>query len=379
MGQQCPYPELYRELLARASESPPVDLSTLPIDRVGVCVFHSQDIAWKRGNDFQRCFRKLVEFLDARDDQSYYDFAEFACVSGSSCAESGSDRSVLRIEDVIFRKAVYFTAASFLDSLELDRVEFQGGLTFEQATFADDLKVRNTTIRGLNFCDANIAQRVSFSSVQFRDHALFNNSKFNGRTSGTMVKFEDSRFEGITDFSGAVFTLGDESSVAFWQTRFEDFANFQNTQFHCHVTFDDVSFGYVTEFIDTLFDSIGSSARYRGAAVEFNRIEVPADAVLTFKSTNPQNKMFNHDVQMSFKEEPAGTIRFDNVNFNKITSESRLRLTRLAKLGSSRSVRAASNTDIRPPSERSPSATPTRRSSSSSVRHSATTSRKATA
>jgi hypothetical protein len=333
MGQRCPYPGLYNELLAKTSEAPPANLSPLPIDRREACLFHSQEIAWKRSNDFQQRFLQLVELLDAGDGQGYYDFAEFVCVGGSLDAESGSDRSVLRIEGVTFRKAVYFTAASFLDSLELDRVDFQGGATFDQATFADDLKVRNTTIRGLNLCDASMARRVSFSSVQFLDHALFNNAKFNGTTSGSVVKFEDSRFEGITDFSGAVFTLGDESSVAFWQIRFEDFTNFQNTQFHCHVAFDDVSFGYVTEFVDTLFDSIGSSARYRGSAVELKQIEVPTGAVLTFKSTNPRNKMFTHDVQISFKEEPAGTIRFDNVNFHKITSESRLRLTRLAKLG----------------------------------------------
>ncbi|HSY50290.1 MAG TPA: CHAT domain-containing protein [Thermoanaerobaculia bacterium] len=333
MGQRCPYPGLYDELLSKTSEALPANLSPLPIDRHGACVFHSQEIAWKRGKDFQRRFLQLVELLDAGEGPNYYDFAEFVCVGGSVDGESGSERDVLRIEDATFRKAVYFTAASFLDSLELDRVDFQGGATFDHATFAGDLKVRNTTIRGLNLCDASMARRVSFSSVQFRDHALFNNGRFNGTMSGAVVRFEDSRFEGITDFSGAVFTLGDESSVAFWQIRFEDFTNFQNTQFHCHVAFDDVSFGYVTEFVDTLFDSVGSSARYRGSAVELKRIEVPMDAVLTFKSTSPRNKMFNHDVQMSFKEEPAGTIRFDNVNFHKITSESRLRLTRLAKLG----------------------------------------------
>ena len=67
--------------------------------------------------------------------------------------------------------------------------------------------------------------------------------------------------------------------------------------------------------------------------MELKRIEVPVGAVLTFKSTSPQNKMFSYDVELSFKEEPAGTIRFDNVNFHKFTAQSRLRLTRLAKLG----------------------------------------------
>lgn len=89
----------------------------------------------------------------------------------------------------------------------------------------------------------------------------------------------------------------------------------------------------MTEFINTSFELVTSNARYRGAAVEFNRIEVTAGGVLTFTSTDQQNKMFKHDVQFSFKEDPTGTIAFENVNFSNISTLSRDRLTRLAKAG----------------------------------------------
>lgn len=67
--------------------------------------------------------------------------------------------------------------------------------------------------------------------------------------------------------------------------------------------------------------------------MEFNRIQVTTGAALSFISTDAHNKMFNHDVQMSFKEDPSGTIRFENVNFNLFTPSSKERLTQLAKLG----------------------------------------------
>lgn len=320
IGQRRPYPELYER---RAL--------TLPIDERGACIFHSQEIAWKRGNDFPRHFLQLIDLLNTDDALVVCDFAEVVFVG--DIPESGSQENVLRIAEMTFSKAAYFTAASFLDSLALDRVEFRQGATFDQATFAQELRVGDTKIHGLSFCHARVAGRALFNEVEFLDYALFMNAHFSGTAFGAVVRFQASRFEGITDFSDAAFILGRESSIGFWQIRFEDFTNFQNTRFQCHVEFDETFFGYVTEFIDTSFESVGSSARYRGSAVELNRIEVPSGAVLTFKSTDAQNKMFTHDVQISFKEDPAGTIRFENVNFSKITPASRLRLTQLAKVG----------------------------------------------
>ncbi len=121
--------------------------------------------------------------------------------------------------------------------------------------------------------------------------------------------------------------------MEFRRTRFEEPADFKSARFHCQVIFSDVSFAGDAEFIDTSFGTIRSSARYRGSAVEFNRIEVAAESVLRFESTDPQQKMFSHDVQFSFKEVPAGLIRFKNVNFNNIDQASRERLTHFARLG----------------------------------------------
>ncbi len=99
------------------------------------------------------------------------------------------------------------------------------------------------------------------------------------------------------------------------------------------MVFSEVSFGGTTDFIDTSFDSVASAARYRGSAVEFNQIEITTGAILRFESTDPQKKLFDHDVQFSFKDSPAGLIRFENVNFKNISPASRERLTELARLG----------------------------------------------
>jgi len=324
LGKRCLYPDFYER--ARLS-TPNMPVPALPIDDRGECIFHSREVAWKRDQDFESHFLQLVQMLIAETEAKYYDFAEFVFVGG------GSGPHKLHIADTVFLKQAYFIGACFLDPLALEGVEFQGGADFRQATFASDLKVTDSRFRGLDFVRAEFGQLVSFNKVEIISFALFYNARFTGTAaSGYVVKFEDSRFDAIVDFSGAAFALGKDSGVEFLRTRFEDSVDFKGARFSCYVIFRDVTFNGTTEFIDTLFDTVDSAVRLRTTAVEFIRIDVTASAVLSFESTDPQRKLFNHDVQISFKE-MAGLIRFKNVNFNNILADSRKRLADLVRLG----------------------------------------------
>ncbi len=321
MGDRCPYPKIYEK--SRAAST---DAAALPVDESGACIFHSHDASWKRRNDFKLEFLRVVQSLNEDDTLQCCDFREFVFVGDEPSAPR------LLIEDTEFRKPAYFTGAFFVDSVELSDVFFHESATFRSATFAGDVRMNNVRFRGLDFSNATLARLALFINVEFLSYTFFEETRFTGNTAGYVVKFEDSRFQGITDFSGSAFILGGESTVGFVRTQFEDFTNFGNTQFRSQVVFNEVSITSDTELIDTSF-ATDSSARYRGAAVEFNRIEVTKGASLTFRSTDPQNKMFSQDAQFSFKEELAGIIRFENVNFNKILPASRNRLTQLAKSG----------------------------------------------
>jgi uncharacterized protein YjbI with pentapeptide repeats len=334
LGQECPYAQFYDRV--RPTGAPPSEAggaSFLPFDSSGACIFHSQERAWKRQNDFTGEFLQLVRMLDEHDAERYYDFAEFVFPGNDLITKRGVEEYSLRITDTIFRKEAYFTGASFPDLMEFERVDFQQGASFDQAQFHRDLKFEKARIRGLDFTEAKFTDGVSFKGVEFLSYTLFSSATFAATTNSPLVLFKDSRFEGIADFSAADFTLGNQSAVSFSNVEFQDFADFRNTHFNCQVQFSDVCFADTTDFIDTSFDMVRSTARYRGTAVEFNQIQVPTDAVLSFVSTDANNKMFNHDVQMSFKEDPSGTVRFENVNFNLLTASSKERLIQLAKSG----------------------------------------------
>lgn len=334
MGQKCPYSQLYDRVRSTSPQPPEIGaVPFLPVDDRGACIFHSQELAWKRQNDFTSKFLQLVRLLDDHDAETYYDFTEFVFPGSELITKSGAQQYLLRISDVIFRKHAYFTGALFLDSFELEQVDFHNGATFDQAIFHHNLTFKKARFRGLDFTEAKFTNGVSFDEVESLSFALFSNATFEAKRNSALVYFKNLRFEGITDFSDADFTLGDQAAVSFQNVQFQDVAVFRNTHFNCQVDFSDVTFADKTDFIDTSFDIVRSTARYRGTAVEFNRITVTIGAALSFISTDPHKKMFNHDVEMSFKEDPSGTVRFENVNFNLFTSSSKQRLTQLAKLG----------------------------------------------
>jgi uncharacterized protein YjbI with pentapeptide repeats len=148
-----------------------------------------------------------LQLLDADPAWSYYDFAEFVFV-GSEL--SGPGEHIFSIEDTGFRKHGYFVGATFIDSFMLTGVDFQEGGTFREATFAKDLIIKNSRFKGLDFFKAKLTRCAFFTEVGFLSYAIFQAAHFTGTRGGYAVKFESSRFHGITNFSGAFFTLGDD-------------------------------------------------------------------------------------------------------------------------------------------------------------------------
>jgi uncharacterized protein YjbI with pentapeptide repeats len=326
LGIKCPYTSLYESLTAVppiGNTSAGLNLS-IPIDPTGACLFHSTAVGWKRANGFAERFVELLHILDARPGgPSYYDLAEFVFVGESS-------KELLHLSGLTFQKQALLTGASFLDSVELIDVNFANGAMFVGATFHGDLALNRVSLHGADFSRALFKGRAAFQKTAFDSYALFGKTRF----AGSSVVFDESSFEGITEFSNAIFELGDVDSVVFFRNvQFRDFLDFKGAAFNSHVIFEGVSFSSVAEFIDTTFKLVASAARYRGAAVEFKQIGVLEGADLTFKSTDSSRKLFDHDVTFSFKGEPRGVLHFENVNFNEITAGSRKILTELARSG----------------------------------------------
>lgn len=326
MGGPCPYPAFYARL-ANARDLPAEGgLPVLPLDERGICIFHSPDVRWKREVDFPARFRELVRLLTDHGTEGYHDFSEFVF--------AGSADASIRFADMVFERQAYFVGARFADPVLFERVEFPHAAEFDQAVFDGELTIRDSWFNGTGMSRARFA-KASFVRTHFRSYALFSRSQFTGTSAGGYaVNFEECRFGGLTDFSGASFELRDDSTAAFQRVRFEQFTDFTSARFACHAVFQDVTFADVADFIDTEFGLVRSSARYVGAAAEFVGVVVAAGGVLSFVGSSPSTRLFEHDVEMRFVEnELAGSVRFENVNLARLIPSSRERLMALEKAG----------------------------------------------
>lgn len=333
MKGPCPYPELFEAGASSTTHVRDGADPALPIDDQGVCIFHSREVTWKRDHGFSARFVELIDLLEADEERSWWDFCEFVFIGDAAVADSDPVQEEFRIAGRTFPKPVYFVGASFLAPVEMEQVSFAGGASFTQATFERDVRITDTTFRGFDFIRGRANGRLVCRRVQFGSYALLGSACFTAQPVEPFVAFYETQFQGITDFSEAVFASGGNSTLHFSDVAFEDTVDLSKTVFQCHLSFQSVSFADLVDFIDSEFGTVSSAARYRGAAVELNEIELRPNAVLTFKSTDPSRKMFDHDVQMSFEGEPAGHVRFENVNFNKLTPPTRERLMRLEKSG----------------------------------------------
>ena len=139
--------------------------------------------------------------------------------------------------------------------------------------------------------------------MSFTSCCLFNKAIFIGDIGGSSIKFINVTFSSISVFSEAVFDSSNkETTVKFTKVKFLSFTDFGNTEFRNRTVFDKVLFEDKVDFLDTLFKASASSARYYGASIEFNKIKLLKNSILSFKSSNPNKKIFNNEVKINFEK-----------------------------------------------------------------------------
>lgn len=333
-GDKCPYTQLYRQLQnEKKSELKKIDSRLeLPMDNNGICLFHSHDLNWKRENKFTEKFLQLVQLLDDYNPGQYYDFSEFLFVGETTRSKKNSESYAFKLSETVFRKEARFNGAVFTDPMELDKVSFKNGANFSYATFKDSLIIQKCSIGSSNFDRAVFEKNATFKDSYFPgSYTIFTDSVFNN-----MVKFIDTKFDGMVVFSGAIFNRSKDASFVakFQHVVFEGSVIFTDSIFCCPAEFRDVTFNLNAEFVDTSFNTSKSTFKYNNADVQFYNIGLNEDGLLIFESTDSQNKMFNEtDAILSFEENIKGVLRFKNVNFNNISNASRNRIFELSKAG----------------------------------------------
>jgi uncharacterized protein YjbI with pentapeptide repeats len=169
--------------------------------------------------NFRQTAFRFATFSEARfEARAHFEEARFdgdADFSGTTFeGEADFDEAVVE-EDVTFEEAIFrghamfeetwygsdadFTTVTFSEETDFDEARFTEDVDFSDSRFEQPAVFRGAEFRG---GAQHIEENATFAGVQFDDDADFDNATF------TSANFTNTRFGGVIDFTGAVFTDG---------------------------------------------------------------------------------------------------------------------------------------------------------------------------
>lgn len=215
---------------------------SLPIDKDGFCLLHSNNIEWKQDNKFQYWFSVLFKKLSTNDNVRVLDFENFVFVPTKE--ESRTNR--------FKEKYIGFNNFTFDKEANFKNTRFCGFADFSQSTFNKEVYFENANFQSANF-DGSCFHKTEFKNSTFNGYADFQNCKFIGHA----------YFQNCT-FNKRVY--------------------FHNSEFHSHTEFRGAEFYGQSNFVNVNFP--------KDWTIDFSKIIINSDAELIFKGASITNKLF---------------------------------------------------------------------------------------
>ncbi len=227
-------------------------------------------------------------------------------------------------DNIRFNKYSEFKYVSFKDNIEFIN-NFSLNFDFQYANFGNRAYFKEIKNKGLNFMYSNFEEKAIFDKINSLSYSSFSEMKF-----ANTFSLNNSKFKHHVDFSRTIFETKQiyRNLTLFKNIEFDGEVDFGNTEFHSVIDFNTIIFNHNVSFINTVF-AFKENA-YTNSSVNFISMIIGENCVMEFKSTNKENKIFQHYVSFQ-KEIINGTILFENVNFNKIHKNDRARFLKLQK------------------------------------------------
>ena len=182
----CRWERLF-QAFPKLSGTEDLQFQTLPEDEAGYCIFHSQDLSWKREKDCFARFSEIIAYID-QYLQLQDDLLElYHChivgkkdrLSEKISGDSASASYLIDYERIVFKKNLRFFNCVFHDEVQMARCVFRRNLGFQECTFQKAVNVFGTSIGGEFSCsDATFFQNLSFwqSTEFYKDIHLIDNT-----------------------------------------------------------------------------------------------------------------------------------------------------------------------------------------------------------
>jgi len=296
----------------------------LPLDNLGYCIFHSENIEWKQKNNFSYFSSKLFEIVKCIDKGTIFledlngSFdLDFRGIKWTDCTILDNDESAIFIKDISLSnsKSVYLMMhkSCFYNDLVISNVDAANLiLDFRNCTFKGGVSFQSTKLKEVSFHNGNLNGGIYITDCEVLEYSEFRNMNVQaGFIIGT------STFYGETIFCNSKF---DALYIDLKNVNFKDVVDFSRCIFIPSINIENC------EFANELFIS---------DAVFKNEVRIHSNKYggnVYFVSNNPDNKIFENIIYLKVEEENLnGLITFENVNFLNIAQQDRENLLKLEK------------------------------------------------
>jgi hypothetical protein len=279
----------------------------LPTDSTGKCVFHSQDLEWKRAQNCGERFLDLFRAMASDEDLDMLDFREFWL--------TGSDFS--QKEGILLENSFADDIVILMGGTKVDKpIRLRG------ARFCDGLLLSDLSCVDIDFDEAVFTNVATLQRCHFRDFTSFiGNCRFEHN-----LIIEDCVFEQLVSMDNALFM----EQLFVVESDFKEGLSCWNAHqltrdIICQ--FSDVRFGAYTSFMDASFNAplvfercvFAGETRFENTVLRerFQLIKPSIQEKMYFSANKPGLKIFENALDITLEDDAFGTfgqIIFQNAN-----------------------------------------------------------------
>ena len=181
------------------------DLNThieLPLDEKSLCIFHSNDILWKKENDLKSYLTELFKYIyDNKINFGFYNFI----FTGEDIVVDFPIDNILLFNRLISKTTLTFYDCIFLCEIELIECKFKEALNFVNCKFNNYFTLNNCTFYNeLNiYNNSHFTKRLGF----YCDNTFNNNVRINNSTFEEELSIENNSFNGNLEIDDCSFSI----------------------------------------------------------------------------------------------------------------------------------------------------------------------------
>lgn len=319
--QSCPIPNVFENWIA-SNKDAIKNLTNIPIDSSGKCIFHSNDVDFKIQHKVLDVFKNLllaIKYYDKSDKNPPLNLTElnikYTLQDHEEINENLSTKEPIEFEGLHVQNTdLYFNHSTFSSKVVFFNNEFSC-ISFSECVFFDEVDIIGGKFGLTNFHRAEFKYYINIEDCVFKDFIDFSYAHFYKG-----LNIADARFEKQAIFPYCIFHKNDSVSIAKINGHFCEFTDFSGCVFEIFLIADYCIFEGEVNFTDTIFRT----------RLFITKPQIQSNFFI--KGEKNDEDVFQDLVDFEVvPEEVTGKIIFENVSFLKINQTHKEVLFQLAQ------------------------------------------------